>query len=61
MEEIYPPKAKDFSYMTDGACSEGEILNAEITILKALCWALSPMTPNSWVRFYMQVSTIDRL
>jgi len=55
LEEIYPPKLQEFAYVTDGACTEEEILGMELEILKRLNWALSPMTPNSWMRTYMQV------
>jgi cyclin E len=42
--------------VTDGACSEDEILNMELVILKGLSWGLSPMTPNSWVKLYLQAN-----
>ena len=60
IEEIYPPKVADFAYVTDGACAEEEILKIELVILKALNWGLSPMTPNSWVKLFMQVSNCDQ-
>merc|ERR1712037_461466 len=50
IEEIYPPKLQEFAYVTDGACTEEEILNMELMILKGLNWGLSPMTPNGWMR-----------
>ena len=56
IEEIYPPKLQEFAYVTDGACAEEEILSMELVILKGLNWGLSPMTPNSWVKLYMQVN-----
>jgi len=56
IEEIYPPKLQEFAYVTDGACTEDEILQMELMILKGLNWGLSPMTPNSWMRMYMQIS-----
>ena len=56
IEEIYPPKLQEFAYVTDGACSEEEILSMELVILKGLNWGLSPMTPNSWVKLYLQVT-----
>lgn len=34
MQEIYPPKLAEFAYVTDGACSETEILEQELVILK---------------------------
>ncbi len=57
IEEIYPPKLSDFAYVTDGACKEEEILTMELIVLKELNWGLSPMTPNAWVKLYLQVST----
>ena len=55
IEEIYPPKLQEFAYVTDGACTEEEILQMELMILKGLNWGLSPMTPNWWMRLYMQI------
>jgi len=55
IEEIYPPKLQEFAYVTDGACTEEEILQMELMILKGLNWGLSPMTPNAWMRMYMQI------
>ena len=34
MEEIYPPKIKEFANVTDAACTEEEIFQMEITILR---------------------------
>ena len=59
IEEIYPPKVGEFSYVTDGACSDEEILAMELIVLKQLNWGLSPMTPNAWMKMYMQVSNCD--
>lgn len=56
IEEIYPPKLQEFAYVTDGACSEEEILQMELMVLKGLNWGLSPMTANSWMRLYMQIN-----
>lgn len=36
LEEIYPPKLKEFSYVCDGACSDEDILNCEILILNVI-------------------------
>lgn len=33
LEEIYPPKLSEFSYVCDGACTEMEILACEILLL----------------------------
>ncbi|KAG8520444.1 G1/S-specific cyclin-E2, partial [Galemys pyrenaicus] len=36
LEEIYAPKLQEFAYVTDGACSEEDILRMELMILKLL-------------------------
>lgn len=33
LEEIYPPKLSEFSYVCDGACTEVDILSCEILLL----------------------------
>lgn len=38
VEEIYPPKIAEFAFVTDGACSENEILDMELVILKVPCF-----------------------
>lgn len=55
IEEIYPPKLSEFSYVTDGACEDEEILNKELVILKSLNWDLTPMTVNAWLSVYLQL------
>ncbi|XP_044517372.1 G1/S-specific cyclin-E1 [Gracilinanus agilis] len=61
LEEIYPPKLYQFAYVTDGACTEEEILTMELIIMKALKWRLSPMTLVSWLNVYMQVAYLNDL
>jgi cyclin E len=56
IEEIYPPKLPEFVYVTDGACSYEEIQSMELVVLKSLNWGLAPMTPNSWVKLYLQLN-----
>lgn len=36
LKEIYAPKLQEFAYVTDGACSEEDILRMELVILKVL-------------------------
>ncbi len=55
IEEIYPPKLQEFSYVTDGACSEEEILQMELVVLKTLNWSLSPITANAWAKYLLQL------
>ncbi|NXA02166.1 CCNE1 protein, partial [Nesospiza acunhae] len=56
LEEIYPPKLHQFAYVTDGACTEGEIISMELIIMKALNWNLNPLTVVSWLNTYLQVA-----
>ena len=36
LEEIYPPKLVDFAYVTDSACTEVEIREMELIMLKVI-------------------------
>lgn len=36
VQEIYPPKLAEFAYVTDGACTEEEITDAEIILLEVI-------------------------
>jgi cyclin E len=38
VEEIYPPKISEFAFVTDSACSEKEILDMELVVLKVTCF-----------------------
>uniref|UniRef100_A0A1B6LE10 Uncharacterized protein n=1 Tax=Graphocephala atropunctata TaxID=36148 RepID=A0A1B6LE10_9HEMI len=59
-EEIYPPKMTEYAYVTDGACSEAEIIAKEIVICKALDWRLNPVTPISWLKTFLQICYNDK-
>ncbi|XP_077144827.1 G1/S-specific cyclin-E1 [Ranitomeya variabilis] len=56
MEEIYPPKLHEFSYYSDGSCTEEEIMKMELIIMKALNWCLTPITVVSWLNIYLQMA-----
>uniref|UniRef100_A0A2K6ME21 Cyclin E2 n=1 Tax=Rhinopithecus bieti TaxID=61621 RepID=A0A2K6ME21_RHIBE len=58
LEEIYAPKLQEFAYVTDGACSEEDILRMELIILKALKWELCPVTIISWLSLFLQVDAL---
>lgn len=60
VEEIYPPKLSEFAYVTDGACSEEDILKQELVILSALKWQTSPVTIIGWLGIYMQLNVSNR-
>lgn len=46
MEEIYPPKLKEFAYITDGACNQRQIMEMEKLILQVCCYYAFIMTPQ---------------
>ncbi|KAL5282459.1 CCNE1 family protein [Megaselia abdita] len=56
VEEIYPPKLGEFAYVTDGACTESDILHQELILLQALDWKISPVTVIGWLGVYMQLN-----
>ena len=56
LQEIYPPKLAEFAYVTDGACSEEEILEQELVILKV---GIDDLFTN--VQIGMQCSTLAGL
>ncbi|MGH0159123.1 UNVERIFIED_CONTAM: hypothetical protein FKN15_071873 [Acipenser sinensis] len=58
IEEIYPPKLQALAYVTDGACTEKEILDMELIVLKALNWNLCPETAISWLKLYIQMASL---
>lgn len=60
VEEIYPPKLSEFAYVTDGACSEEDILKQELVILSALKWQTCPITIIGWLGIYMQLQVSNR-
>ena len=54
-EEIYPPKLSEFAYITDGSCSEEDILHTEILVIKAIDWKCTTITPDRWLCIYLQL------
>jgi len=36
MEEIYPPKLTEFAYVTDGACTDEDLLDMEKILLMVI-------------------------
>jgi G1/S-specific cyclin-E1 len=60
VEEIYPPKIGEFAYVTDGACTDDDILQEELVILSVLDWHITPITVIGWLSCYMQVKAATR-
>ncbi|OQR77764.1 G1/S-specific cyclin-E1-like [Tropilaelaps mercedesae] len=59
MEEIYPPQINEYSYVSDGACTDPQIISKELAILTALKWDICPMTANNWLTLFLQLSQLN--
>lgn len=55
VEETYPPKLAELAYVTDGACTEQDMLLVEISVLRVLKWNVNPLTVTGWLNLYMQI------
>ena len=56
LEEIYPPKLSEFAYVTDGACTESEILDKELVMLKvsSMCKLhISLLKKGTWIHIHL--------
>ena len=61
IEEIYPPKLREFAYVTDGACLVEEIRRMELVMLGTLNWQLCPLTAVGWLGAFLQVVYLSDL
>jgi cyclin E len=61
VEEIYPPKLKEFAGHMENysANNEDAIQQFELFILKSLNWEISPVTANTWLMTYLQIGSIN--
>ena len=61
VEEIYPPKLKDFASHMENYSSNNEdaISQFELFMLKTLSWEISPVTANTWLMTYLQIAAIN--
>lgn len=60
VEEIYPPKISEFAYVTDGACTEDDIIKQELMLMLGLNWSINPVTIIGWLSVYMQLKSSNR-
>ncbi len=61
VEEIYPPKLKDFaSHLEQYSTNNDDAMQQfELFILKTLNWQISPVTANTWLMVYLQIAAIN--
>ena len=55
-EEIYPPQLAKFSYITDYACSEEDIIAGEWEVLHALSWELAVPTAKVFLQRFLRAA-----
>lgn len=58
-EEIYPPTAKDFAYITDNAYHVNDIYQMEFKILNAIDFGISQTTAFRFLERYAKVAELD--
>ncbi|GFS42146.1 hypothetical protein NPIL_141801 [Nephila pilipes] len=59
MEEIYPPKVEQFAFVTDGACTDSQVLSQELVLIMTLNWNLNPVTVIGWLSVFLQLAHIE--
>ena len=58
-EEIFPPEAKDFVYITDNACNKKELLDMEIDMLTTLNFDITFPSQYRFLELYKQVLNLS--
>lgn len=61
VEEIYPPKLREFATHMENYSNNNEMAmqEFELFILKTLNWQISPVTANTWLMTYLQIASIN--
>mmetsp|Transcript_93412 Transcript_93412/g.136455 ORF Transcript_93412/g.136455 Transcript_93412/m.136455 type:complete len:418 (-) Transcript_93412:551-1804(-) len=58
-EEIFAPQVEDFVYITDSTYSATEVLQMEVTVLNALRFNLTAVTPHCFIKRLTTVMGLD--
>ena len=58
-EEIFPPEAKDFVYITDNACNKKELLDMEIDMLTTLNFDITFPSQYRFLELFKQVLNLS--
>lgn len=69
VEEIYPPKLREFAAYMDTCVSGSDdealerecelMIKFELFMLKTLHWEISPVTANTWLQAYLQIGALN--
>ncbi|CAF1163881.1 unnamed protein product, partial [Didymodactylos carnosus] len=60
-EEVYPPNAAEFAYVTDNAYSKKQVLKIEDLLLKTLHFEVSVVTTHTFLLHYMKFVEVDEV
>ena len=58
-EEIYPPEAKDFIYISDNTYTKQEMFAMEIDILDILDYTITVPSPFRFLERYARISNLN--
>lgn len=60
-EEVYPPNASEFAYVTDNAYTKKQVLKIEDLLLQTLHFDVSTVTTHTFLLHYMNLADVDEV
>ncbi len=58
-EEVYPPNASEFAYVTDNAYTKKQVLKIEDLLLQTLHFEVSTVTTHTFLLHYLKLAEVD--
>ncbi|CAM4863952.1 unnamed protein product [Rotaria socialis] len=58
-EEVYPPNAAEFAYVTDNAYTKKQVLKIEDLLLQTLHFEVSTVTTHTFLLHYLKLAEVD--
>ena len=60
-EEVYPPNAAEFAYVTDNAYTKKQVLKIEDLLLQTLNFEVSTVTTHTFLLHYLKLAEVDEV
>jgi len=60
-EEVYPPNAAEFAYVTDNAYTKKQVIKIEDLLLQTLHFEVSTVTTHTFLLHYMKIAEVDEI
>ena len=60
-EEVYPPNAAEFAYVTDNAYTKKQVLKIEDLLLQTLHFEVSTVTTHTFLLHYLKLAEVDEV